>query len=1550
MLGPRGAPPLHCLSLNVNGLREAGKRKVLFHCLSTGPWGLVALQETHHGTNEEAEQWVREGAGVGMPWQGTAEWCHGTTASRGVAVLISTSDHITNVSRHSASPDGRWLRIDLDIHGVASSFVAVYAPVERAERLGFFRELLSCLPSDGRQLIMAGDFNCIEDAVLDQRGGCVRTARLQGFVQGLQVVQERADLVDVFRALHPHKNDFTHIASNGAGCTYARIDRWLVPSSLIPLVTDAGMVDGLPGDHRGICLSFTAASNVPRGNGSWKFPLHLLNDEVFCNKLSADIAEYFVANPLHASLTRGARWDALKVRIRDWATQRGFEVGMQRRAELAGLEVSLRRSRDTLMLRPHDVAAVQCYQQANDSLRRYHERAAEAAALRAGVLWSQYGEQSTHWFHAQGRARQERSVITELAPAADAQPVHMGTDTGRRQGGKILADFYSSASDHGLFKALPVDIAAQDQLLATVDNKFTADDAAQCEGPSQDGRIAAAEALAALKTTPRGSVPGSDGLPYEFWLHFWPLLGDELIAVWDAVFAGHEAQLPESMRFGLISLLYKGKSLPRHLPGSYRPITLLNCDGKLLSKVLARRFGGPLHRTLDVTQTAFLPHRWIGDNVLGHLEEIDYCTYLDEPGCQIILDFDKAFDRLNRGWVLRCMETLGFGQGSQRWVSLLLANTCAAVAYNGWRTKPFPVESGTPQGAPLSPILYVIGAQPLASHLRRLGALGTIHPITMPDGNPAPICHQHADDTSIHTRTLADGIVAMRTSVTLFSSATSAVVSWPKTKALLLGPEARAFPGGLHTSGITCVKDGEAIVHLGIPMGRGVQHAQTAMFGRILGNVSRQIGHWSARDLSFLGRVHIARSVLASSVYYHATFAPPASDVLTEMCSRIYGYVSSGRQSGPSALHPRRMVAAMPWEHGGIRLPELETQLQAMHAGIIMRLLEPERHPWKVYMLSWLGRDAGWYARHPDAQMRDIDCWGYGLRTVFSQYDLSAVQMPARVRKCIAAFRALQVHRAQPDHMSVSQVLREPLFHNPRVHGVDAMPLDGAIWKAVAQAGVRRVADLAGEFPAASPQLQAQLTACLPPEWAAAIRQSGGAYEAQWQLSSSGTVAWRMPARRFANPAAYRVMPSGRLVPLLCASADASRYSPEDCTPAAVQNWDGSRPWKVASRQANPEAANGEAPYLLGTWDSLAVDPAVWAAGAKHPVAQYVIRKGALRLRTLALTRQLPGYKAGIPIQPKIWEVDGESGIHVVQQRWADRAADEQQQTAWEATGSLPHWMRPSPPRQLPLARAAAREPAAPTPPRRRAAHGVRDDTVDVAAVPSPSGGPLPWLGAWSCIRLPSLPREHKALAWKLLHAALPCNAFRRYIHLTSDSRCQRSGCTAAHETLEHVFLECHVAQKVMEWLARLWVSVDPAAGPPPCTAAVMLAGDCRTWRPSVAPSLWTVLRLATLHALWRSRSARSQVACTAAGVACQIIHGVRHCITLEWQRVISDIRRESNTCAESFRGRDPRMSREDFEERWCTSSAICRITTDSGRSKLDIVFGPRRPIPLPVG
>ena len=72
--------------------------------------------------------------------------------------------------------------------------------------------------------------------------------------------------------------------------------------------------------------------------------------------------------------------------------------------------------------------------------------------------------------------------------------------------------------------------------------------------------------------------------------------------------------LSPSQTKGTITLSYKGHG-SRTDPGSYRPITRLNTDTELLAKVLADSWGTYLALVIDSTQTAFLPDRWIEDNV-----------------------------------------------------------------------------------------------------------------------------------------------------------------------------------------------------------------------------------------------------------------------------------------------------------------------------------------------------------------------------------------------------------------------------------------------------------------------------------------------------------------------------------------------------------------------------------------------------------------------------------------------------------------------------------------------------------------------------------------------------------------------------------------------------------------------------------------------------------------------------------------------------------------------------------------------------------------------
>ncbi len=54
-----------------------------------------------------------------------------------------------------------------------------------------------------------------------------------------------------------------------------------------------------------------------------------------------------------------------------------------------------------------------------------------------------------------------------------------------------------------------------------------------------------------------------------------------------------------------------------------------------LAKALATIFGPALQHVVDPTQTAFVPGRWVSDNVLCHLEEMEYLQQTGRPGCMV---------------------------------------------------------------------------------------------------------------------------------------------------------------------------------------------------------------------------------------------------------------------------------------------------------------------------------------------------------------------------------------------------------------------------------------------------------------------------------------------------------------------------------------------------------------------------------------------------------------------------------------------------------------------------------------------------------------------------------------------------------------------------------------------------------------------------------------------------------------------------------------------------------------------------------------------------
>ena len=85
---------------------------------------------------------------------------------------------------------------------------------------------------------------------------------------------------------------------------------------------------------------------------------------------------------------------------------------------------------------------------------------------------------------------------------------------------------------------------------------------------------------------PNNKAPGPDGYPVEFYKEFWTTLAPTFYKMLLEI--KENQKIPPNMNLANITVLLKPGKDPT-LPSSYRPISLINVDLKIISKALAKR-------------------------------------------------------------------------------------------------------------------------------------------------------------------------------------------------------------------------------------------------------------------------------------------------------------------------------------------------------------------------------------------------------------------------------------------------------------------------------------------------------------------------------------------------------------------------------------------------------------------------------------------------------------------------------------------------------------------------------------------------------------------------------------------------------------------------------------------------------------------------------------------------------------------------------------------------------------------------------------------------
>ncbi len=229
--------------------------------------------------------------------------------------------------------------------------------------------------------------------------------------------------------------------------------------------------------------------------------------------------------------------------------------------------------------------------------------------------------------------------------------------------------------------------------------------------------------------------------------------------------------------------------------------------------------------------------------------------------------------------------------------------------------------------------------------------------------------------------------------------------------------------------GVPFVAPGDHTRHLGVLLSaRYVEGAAKAMFAKRRAGVFLRVRDWARFDLSYLGRVHVAKQVLANTFCYHATFVAPPPDVLQQVVDCIDSFVVLGRvlelgQPPPLRHVPFAAVESLPWALGGLRRADIPAHSMALNAKVAAALLHPKWHPWKVLMRRAFQR-----------MLPNL-----GAAALVSQLQpVASVGRPARLMAGYwKVFHAgLQPHRlVTAAALPAERVLSEQLVHNAQVKG-----------------------------------------------------------------------------------------------------------------------------------------------------------------------------------------------------------------------------------------------------------------------------------------------------------------------------------------------------------------------------------------------------------------------------------------------------------------------------------------------------------------------------------
>uniref|UniRef100_A0A3Q2ZER1 Reverse transcriptase domain-containing protein n=1 Tax=Kryptolebias marmoratus TaxID=37003 RepID=A0A3Q2ZER1_KRYMA len=683
-------------------------------------------------------------------------------------------------------------------------------------------------------LVLGGDLNFGIDDKIDR----LRAGGAQCSWQSIDIVKQYMSdygLCDAWRSFHPNSKEysfFSHVHHS-----YSRLDYFIISNSLLTNISDTKIHPIAVSDHAPVTLNLDVKKEIQKSI-NWRLNTSLLKDKEFIQYFKNEWTSYLEFNDIPGT-SASTLWEAGKTVMRGKIISYSTNNKKKENKYIEELEKSIK-----LLGSLQGEEAQEKLCKIKLELKEYIDKKNQFLVQRLRLENFEHSNKSGSFLANQLKLNKEKSSIYGIKDTDG----NITYDEGKVN--CVFRDFYKTLYTPQI---CPTDEDINLFLERIILPKLNSSQSSELDSP-----LTLDELREAIKNMPNNKSPGPDGFPAEFYKEFWIIL--EPVFYRMLCESKEKGRLPTHMNLANISLLLKPGKDPL-LPSSYRPISLINVDVKIISKVLSKRLEKIIPLIIHPDQTGFIKGRHSTTNTRRLFNLIEYSYSKNIETAVLSLDAEKAFDRVNWNFLFATLGKFGFGNHFINWLKILYNLPRACVRTNNQISQSFCLQRGTRQGCPLSPALFAIFIEPLAAAMRQTADIKGI-----PCKNIEHKISLYADDILLFLQNSENSISNVIELINAFSKVSDYSINWPKSTVLPINCVVNIpLIERLHSGNIT---------YLGINISPRLEDLIKMNHIPLLKKIEDDLTRWKSLPISLMGRVASVKMMILPRINYLFSMIP----------------------------------------------------------------------------------------------------------------------------------------------------------------------------------------------------------------------------------------------------------------------------------------------------------------------------------------------------------------------------------------------------------------------------------------------------------------------------------------------------------------------------------------------------------------------------------------------------------------------------------------------------------------------------------------------------